>query len=143
MTLEETLDHLSARTFWSGVVGLLCGTIHGMHKGHHLLYRTAGLTGLSCAMVATVCSGTERMAHAVLPRLNDRRLDLLCSHVVAGFTGGSYLAYLYIRKPMRGPIFFVPFMMAVALVEEEFLRLRERKQQEQDEAVGLTKSDSN
>jgi hypothetical protein len=137
MTLEESLDHISARVTLSGLVGALSGSIHGMYKGHHLLYRTAGLTGISCAMVATACCGTERLAHAALPRLADRRLDLLCSHTVAGLTGGSLLGFLYLRKPLRGVVFFVPLMMVTALMEEEFIRLRERKQQESDRVMKI------
>lgn len=130
MTLEASLDYISARVTLAGLVGAALGTLHGMHQGHHILYRTAGLTGLSCAMVATACCGTERLAHAALPRLRDRRIDLLCSHAVAGITGGSLLGYLYLRKPVRGVVFFVPAMMGIALLEEEFLKLRERKQEE-------------
>jgi hypothetical protein len=132
MTLEATLDHISARVTLSGVIGAILGTLHGMHRGHHILYRTAGLTGLSWAMVATACCGTERLAHAALPRLDDRRIDLLLSHAVAGITGGSLLGYLYLRKPLRGVVFFVPAMMGIALIEDEFIKLRERKQNEVD-----------
>lgn len=81
-------------------------------------------------MVATACFGTERLIHAALPRQENRRLDLLGSHALAGAMGGSILGYLYLRKPMRGVVFFIPVMLVTALLEEEFLKLRERKQQE-------------
>lgn len=133
--MDKALDHISARVTLSGCMGGVMGALHGMFKGHHSLLRTAGLTGFSWALVATACFGTERLAHAALPRLVDRRLDLLGSHALAGVMGGSILGYLYLRKPIRGIVFFVPVMLVTALAEDEFLKLRERKQKE---AAGTT-----
>ena len=133
--MEDALDHISARVTLAGGVGSLGGVALALYRGH-VIPRTAGLTGLSCALSATVCVGLERVFHQTV--LGDKvpTLERTCaSHVLGGFFGGALLGGLYVGKPLRGSFFFVPVMMIVGMGEYQLQGMREQLQQEVQQEI--------
>ena len=124
--MRETLDYMSARVGLSALIGATGGLTLATLRGHHLPMRTVGLTALSCAASAAPCFGFERVAHAALTSQEQpaRRYE---SHAMGGLLGGSLLGFLFIRKPIRGALFFTPIMLAVAFVDEKVAATKQGK----------------
>mgnify|MGYP005864731443 CR=1 FL=1 len=120
----EDFDRASARVTVAGALGALGGVGTAMYKGHPIP-RTVGLTAFSCAMVASACFGSERLAATALrggplEKELGRGPFLVMTHACGGFLGGGILGYLYIQKPMHGVSFFVPIMSAIGYAESLF-----------------------
>jgi hypothetical protein len=128
----EEFDRVSNRVTLVGGMGAIAGVAIGMYKGHPLP-RTSGLTAVSCALAGTACFGAERFVSLAGNRLLglDRTLGhwerTFFSHVVGGSIGGALLGALYMRRPIRGVVFFTPVMMVVALGEVLFEDLKNDK----------------
>jgi hypothetical protein len=143
----EEIDRLAARVTAVGCLGALAGVGIGLFKGHHRIARTAGLTAISCALCGTACLGTERLAAKAGQyflggdnlKSNYRWESTVVSHAVGGYAGGAFVGGLYMGRPTRGIIFFVPLMTLFGLGELMFEdmraeRLRQIIQEESDEA---------
>jgi hypothetical protein len=143
----EEIDRLAARVTAVGCLGALAGVGIGLFKGHHRIARTAGLTAFSCTMCATACLGSERLAANAGQYLlgadniknNYRWESTFLSHAVGGYAGGAFVGGLYMGRPTRGIIFFVPLMTLFGLGELLFEEMREERlrqiiQEETDKA---------
>lgn len=113
----------------------------------HSTLRTAGLTSLSCALTATACFGTERVAYFATKKLvcafeqetlitnisysKQQQYLYLTSHAIGGMVGGAWLGTLYLGRPWRGVVFFTPLMMLIATAEGQF-RSRLMRQRDDD-----------
>lgn len=143
----EEIDRLAARVTAVGCLGALTGAGIGLFKGHHRIARTAGLTAFSCALCGTACLGSERLAANAGKYLlggdtikSDYRWPAtFLSHAVGGLAGGAFVGGLYMGRPTRGIVFFVPLMTLFGLGELIFEdmqeeRLRQIMQEETDQA---------
>jgi len=135
--MQETLDFLSPRVALSALAGGTGGLTLASLRGYHFPARTAGLSAASCAAVATACFGVERVAHAALSNLapapimgDNRDWMRYASHAAGGLLGGSLMGVLYIRKPIRGALFFTPIMLAAALFDKKFTNYRQGKHEQ-------------
>ena len=130
-TLQEVLDYMSQRVTLSAIAGGTGGLTLAQLRGYHFPSRTAGYSAVSCAAVATACFGFERAANATLILTNqwqDENKLRYASHAAGGLFGGALLGTLYIRKPIRGALFFTPMMLGIALVDKKFTKYRQDKQ---------------
>ena len=125
-TMQETIDYMSARVAMSALVGATGGLTLATLRGHHFPTRTVGLTALSCAASAAACFGMERAANAVLSS-REQPVRRFASHAIGGLLGGSLLGFLFIRKPVRGALFFTPIMLAVAVVDAKVAATKQGK----------------
>ena len=133
-TTMDVINHISARVSVAAVFGAAIGIGTAIHKGHHVPIRTAGMTALSFAMVATACLVSERLvAVAMDPSIvidddhhgssTNKRIkrwsweSTLQSHAAGGVLGGGLLGYLYLKRPLRGVVFFTPVMLLVGTGE--------------------------
>jgi hypothetical protein len=131
----EDVDRVAARVSVVGVLGAWAGASIGLFKGHHRIGRTVGLTAFSCAMCATACLGSERLAanagQYLLGRdnikANYRWPATFASHAVGGYVGGAFVGGLYMGRPTRGIVFFVPLMTLFGLGELLFEDMREER----------------
>jgi len=134
--MEETLDHLSARVTLAGILGAAAGSLRAVLKGH-AVGTTAAKTALSCAVCATACLTTERLAYHGMhsfPNESNPTITRYFSHLVGGIFGGSLLGSIYVRKPIQGALYFVPLMMGVAYTEglwQEYIRMMEEEDNKQ------------
>ena len=133
--MDETLDHLSKRIVLAGSVGSIVGVLQGMHKGHARLPRTAALTMLSCALTATACCGSERFFHKTMiePSMGSTRNALLVSHAAGGVVAGAWLGGLYLKRPLRGVVFFAPMMVLLGYGEWQLQAVRKHVENEMKE----------
>ena len=127
----EEIDHVAARVSLTSCLGGLAGVTTALLKGHPVA-RTAGLTAFSCALSATACFGAERLAAVSfrlvhLDRQWDRKQLTMASHAVAGAVGGGILGGLYLKRPARGIIFFVPLMSLVGFYELLYEDMRQER----------------
>jgi hypothetical protein len=128
----EEIDRLASRVTAVGCLGALAGIGIGLFKGHHRIARTAGLTAFSCALCGTACLGTERLAANAGQYLlgsdniksNYRWPATFASHAVGGWAGGAFVGGLYMGRPTRGIIFFVPLMTLFGMGELMFEDMR-------------------
>jgi hypothetical protein len=130
----EEIDRLAARVTAVGCLGALAGVSIGLFKGHHRIARTAGLTAFSCALCGTACLGSERLAaNAGKFLLGDsiksdyRWPATFLSHAIGGGAGGAFVGGLYMGRPTRGVVFFVPLMTLFGLGELLFEDMREER----------------
>jgi hypothetical protein len=138
----DEIDRIAARVTVVGCLGAMAGIGIGLFKGHHRIARTAGLTAFSCALCGTACFGSERLASTAGRYLlsadsnnvdkNDNDDDnrwpaTFLSHAVGGSVGGALLGQLYMGRPVRGIVFFVPLMTVVGLGELLFENKREER----------------
>jgi hypothetical protein len=131
----EEIDRLAARVTAVGCLGALAGIGIGLFKGHHRIARTAGLTAFSCALCGTACLGTERLAANAGQYLlgsenvksNYRLPATFVSHAIGGLAGGAFVGVLYMGRPTRGIVFFVPLMTMFGLGELMFEDMREQR----------------
>jgi len=117
----EHIDYVAARTAIAGLTGGLCGISVAIFRGHSILMLSSRMAG-TWAMAATACIGSQRLccvASRYLLQPSDEKSDamLVGTHITGGLTGGGLLGYLYLRKPMRGVIFFAPIMFMLSLAE--------------------------
>ena len=123
-TSMEDFDYASRRVTLSGIFGALAGVGTAMYKGHPL-FRTTALTAASCAMAASACFGTERLAAFFMrggPFEQDagRAGFLMTTYSVGGALGGSILGAFYIGKPLHGFVFFAPIMTFIGFADSLF-----------------------
>ncbi|GAX18089.1 hypothetical protein FisN_25Hu065 [Fistulifera solaris] len=133
--MEETLDHLSKRVVVAGSVGSIVGVLQALYKGHARLPRTAALTMLSCALTATACFGSERFLYTTItePLMGSTRNALLASHAAGGVVAGAWLGGLYLRRPLRGVVFFTPAMILLGYGEWQLRAVRKHVEKEMRE----------
>ena len=121
----EELDRVGARVVLAGSFGSFAGVGTALYKGHPIP-RTAGLTALSCAMSAMACFGSERVISMAAGRFlgvdvsRTNWESTIATHALGGATGGALLGALYLGRPTRGALFFVPIMTLVGLGESMF-----------------------
>ena len=132
-TFMEEFDRVSMRVGTAGMFGAVAGVGTALYKGYPIP-RTAGLTYLSCAMVASACFTSERIA-AIYMRGGPLEQELgvasfsMLTHACGGFVGGGIVGALYISKPLHGIVFFTPIMTVVGFADSLFQELlREQKQ---------------
>jgi hypothetical protein len=137
--MQQAVDHVSTRVSLAGVTGALAGSLTALYRGHHSLLRTAGLTSFSCAMAATACFGSERLAYTAArsyllrpeeSNIAKQKYLSLATHAIGGLVGGAWVGALYIGRPLRGAFFFTPIMMVIATAEGQFAQMRHSKQME-------------
>jgi len=131
------MDYMSARVSLAAATGGISGLTLAHYRGYHFPARTVAHTAMSTAMAATACYGMERIAHHAATtalRLQDGRWSenslRYASHAAGGLLGGALLGSLYIRKPIRGALFFTPIMLGTAALEHKLAALRQAKQLE-------------
>ena len=142
-TMEQA-KYVSARMMLSSCIGAIGGVGVALYKGHRSIPRTAGMMAFSCAMSATACFGTERLAHLALAPLLEDNLEtaappistvtiaktpttlesMLVTHALGGFFGGALLGGLFIGRPLRGSVFFTPLMLLIAAGEHRLQLMR-------------------
>jgi hypothetical protein len=149
----ETIDHISARVSIAACIGALSGSATGMLKGHHIP-RTAILSAMSCAGVATACLIFERVANISIETFNpipsvsgnnddDHSIEttitniipkrhvsfdrIFASHACGGILGGAFTGLIYIRRPIAGILFMTPIMSAIGYIEYRYQALLHRQ----------------
>lgn len=147
----DHVDHVANRVGIASAVGLVGGaawaTLKGMPRRSTALKVCA-----SCTLVATAVFGTERLAFAAMDGRtvtnNDgnttqeqqqqqqqqlrrrKRVVSLTSHSFGGVAGGGLLGYLYLKKPVRGMVVFVPTMLLVGYLELYWQNLKQQRWKE-------------
>ena len=135
--MQETMDYMSARVSLAAAAGGIGGLTLAHYRGYHFPARTVFHTAMSTAMAATACYGMERIAHhAATTALRlygcgwSENSLRYASHAAGGLLGGALLGALYIRKPIRGALFFTPLMLGAAVLDHKLAALRQAKQLE-------------
>jgi hypothetical protein len=143
----EVIDHIAARVTLAAAFGAFAGVGAAMYKGHGSPPRTAALAAMSCALSATACFGSERVAAVAVARLLQTKRGTsgsellfsnswevaLTTHAIGGVVGGSIVGFLYLGRPLRGVAFFAPFMLVVGTGEKLLNDVR-RENQERGQA---------
>jgi hypothetical protein len=138
----DDIDRIATRVTLAGCVGAVGGSALALFKGN-VVPRTAALTAMSCAMTATACFCSERLANQVANKLiishdgtnPSERFptpfeQIMASHAAGGILGGALTGTLYIGRPLRGIIFVTPLMILVGIAEFKFQNMRERRTME-------------
>lgn len=126
----EEFDRFSVRVGLSGAAGVTAGTFLALLKGYPVP-RIAGLTGLSCALAASACFGSERIiavsSQALIePVIGSANFTLL-THGAGGVVGGHILGGAYKRRPLQGVLFMTPLMLLAGVLENYYQVLRENR----------------
>lgn len=129
----EEIDRLANRVSLAGLSGVLFGASQALYKGNPVL-RPAVLSGMSCAMVGTLCFGFERTSSLAMRYTMKDKMSatnqVLASHVFGGVTGGALVGLMFHQRPLPAMLLFTPIMALWGMGENKYQAMREERLKE-------------